>query len=73
MTPGINKAMMQWGVLFATEWPEPRHPTAKEYDLIVMKLVQKGYVTLDKGPNWITEKGRKLADSIIREANIKSE
>jgi hypothetical protein len=68
MPPVINNVMLQWGALFATEWPEPQHPTAKEYDLVVMKLAQKGYVTLDKGPNWITEKGRELADSIIRDA-----
>jgi hypothetical protein len=69
MTPVIiNTTMMQWGALLATEWPELRHPTAKEYDSVVMKLVQKGCVTLDKGPNWITEKGRELADSVIRHA-----
>jgi Mn-dependent DtxR family transcriptional regulator len=31
-----------------------------------MKMVEKGYVTLNRGPNWITEKGKELADSIIR-------
>ena len=72
MVPVINRAMIQWGALFASEWLEPRHPTPKEYDQVVMKMVQKGYVTLDKGPNWITGKGRELADSIIRGAQQES-
>jgi hypothetical protein len=41
MTPVINKAMLQGGALFAMEWPEPRHPIAKEYDSVVMMTTAK--------------------------------